>query len=759
MLNYKIKKAFICALSTCAMMTPVTLYAQQAPLTPGIENIHDNPALGPYSFVGGISADGSVVIAGNGADSFYWTEAGGMQNIIPAGFFAGGITEAKSVSADGSTIMGYGYDADGYFRSYRWTEAGGIELLDTANVWTNGSTTAGSSSDGTYISGHGYDVNGFSHAFRWSEAGGMQAIDNLNLFQNGSQSAAISADGSIIAGLGYTASYQNHAFRWTEAGGIEDIHDSSFGWDYSTATVMSSDGSVIAGYGSDATYNSLAFRWTEAGGMENIHDSSFGWVSSSATAISADGSTIVGGAHDASSMTHAFRWTEAGGMENIEDMTAGWTASVATTVSGDGSVIGGLIIGTSTGYSPFRWTSATGMQDIYELLVSAGIDMTGWSTLATNPVFVSEDGTKIVGTGVYNGNGNGWIFTLGEDGGGGLITPEELQQALAGATVPQQQAQAAMSSSFDQSLMVARNALSGYLRNTNYGSNTSAASSNLEDISPAAGGTMRRKALYAVGALGIGQNDNFSNKAVNGSTGALFGISDEAAIGVGIIGSYNREETRLGGKSRSRAGGVQLMASHESADDGLRLYGTATVAKLDVSNERRYMNGGGVDSSTGKTDGIGYGAAAKVGYEFALPGKKSMTLMPYTELDVSHVSLDGYTETGGGFPAVVGDQNSTFVASRIGAEVSAPVSAKALVRGRAAWGHRYSNGGAAVSTVAGITQSIPTDAGERDWAELGVGINWRLNEDTTLTGDISGRVGRTSEPAANMIVGVVWNWN
>ena len=747
MFKINTKKSFICFLMASAMMTPASLYAQT---TPVIHVVDDNPSQGAATATDGLSSDGSIVLGRNNQDSIIWTVAGGIRNITTPGLFAGA-TAPTGISADNSTVVGYGYDASMIFQAYRWTDATGMELLDSTNMWQNGSVAFGTSSNGSVITGYGYDASTVAHAFRWTAASGMQELDNLNLFTSGSQAAAISSDGTVIAGSGYNALGNQHAFRWTETNGIEDIHGA--GLETSTTAGMSSNGSVIAGYGYTATFDQHAFRWTAANGMQDIHDPQLGWTSTLATMVSADGSTIVGAGVGAG-IYKAFRWTEADGMENIHNNA--WSISYATSVSANGSTIAGLY---DTGV--FRWTAASGSQDIYQLLVNAGIDMSSWSKLNMTNVYLSADGTRLAGTGVYSGNTHGWLFMLDSNNNGGIITPEELQQAMAGGLAPQQQAQAAMSSSFDQSLMVARNALGGYLRSYSYGSDTSssAASSNLEDIAPAAGGTMRRKALYATGAVGIGQNDNFSSGTLNGATGALFALSDEVAAGFGVVGSYNREETYLNGKSRTRAGGLQVMAAHESLDNGLRLYGTATVAKLEVTNERHYLNGSGVDSSTGKTDGMGYGAALKAGYEFDVPGKTSMKMMPYAELDLSHVSMDGYTEMGGGFPAIVGSQSANFVASRIGAEVSAPVTAKTLVRGRAAWGHRYTNGGAAVSTIAGLTQSVPYDNGERDWAELGVGMNWRMTDSTTLTGDLSGRVGRTSEPAANLIVGVVWNWN
>ncbi len=69
-----------------------------------------------------VSADGSVVVGTNSAGAFYWTESGGMQNLKDLLISLGAdltawngiqqwtLTAATGVSADGKTIVGYGYN-------------------------------------------------------------------------------------------------------------------------------------------------------------------------------------------------------------------------------------------------------------------------------------------------------------------------------------------------------------------------------------------------------------------------------------------------------------------------------------------------------------------------------------------------------------------------------------------------------------------------------------------------------------------------
>jgi probable HAF family extracellular repeat protein len=75
----------------------------------------------------------------------------------------GDLSEAYGVSADGSVVVGYAYNAEGERRAFRWTAAGGMEDLNItyAHLLTDGSVLLGAraiSPDGRYIVGQGYNA-------------------------------------------------------------------------------------------------------------------------------------------------------------------------------------------------------------------------------------------------------------------------------------------------------------------------------------------------------------------------------------------------------------------------------------------------------------------------------------------------------------------------------------------------------------------------------------------------------------------------
>ena len=140
----------------------------------GILGLGDLPG-GIYRSVPGAgSADMSVVVglgySASGEEAFRWTESGGMVGLgdLPGGDFGSG---ASSVSGDGSIIVGFGTSTSGK-EAFVWDEANGMQVLAQVlsnqgidiSGWTLSSAT-GISADGSTIVGYGINPAGFQEAF------------------------------------------------------------------------------------------------------------------------------------------------------------------------------------------------------------------------------------------------------------------------------------------------------------------------------------------------------------------------------------------------------------------------------------------------------------------------------------------------------------------------------------------------------------------------------------------------------------------
>lgn len=331
------------------------------------------------------------------------------------GYLPGGGIEswARGASYDGSVVVGWSKNSDGFYEPFRWTAAGGLVGLGQLPGGTNGNAY-GVSADGSVIVGASA-----GKAFRWTLFGGMVSLDVLPNSPGARYHAnAVSADGQFAAG-----NVESRPGIFSEAAAwlpglvtLGDLPDGSF---YSEAKGISGDGSVVVGVSDHAGW-AEAFRWS-GGAMTGLGYLPGGAGASDANAISADGETIVGTSYSPLG-PQAFRWTSATGMVGLGDLAGGQFLSNAMAVSADGSVIVGN--GSSAfGEDAFVWDALHGMRGLRDTLTTAGVDLTGWSGL--NASGVSGDGRTIVGIGRRDGANQlvreAWIATIDEPAG---VVPE-----------------------------------------------------------------------------------------------------------------------------------------------------------------------------------------------------------------------------------------------------------------------------------------------------------------------------------------------
>lgn len=707
---------------------------------------------GMDSYVSTITDDGSIVgghalLPGNiSAHAFLW-ENGILTDL---GTLGGADSNVTALSADGSVAAGGSYTAISEYHAFRW-ESG--VMTDLGTLGGTVSYARYISSDGSVIGGDSFMVGDLeTHAYRWT--GGVMT-DLGTLGGTNSNLKFMSTDGSVLAGDSWTVGdVEKHAFRWT--GGVMTDLGVLPGGSETYVLAMTPDGSVLAGSGNSASATLTGWQWKN-GVMTDI--GTLGGSYTYVYDISDDGNVIVGDSEvSGGASIFGFVWNN-GVMTSLGSFS-GVGNSLARVVTPDGQYVAGHA-DTVTDTHAFRWSQATGLQDLNVLLADAGGSLGNFDFLGTVTA-ISDDGNILLGEGSVAGNSVPFIFSM-LGGNPALSTPEEIARGLTAIAAPSQQAQSAIAAHSGQSLMVARNAISSYLSAPKIRQRAYLIPSSPEQVEPAAGPSMYvppheyNYAAYAVGSFGVGQGDNnFDNTVISGNTGMLFKLADDLAVGLGVIGSRDEQETYLGGDARTSATGGTFMLSSEP-EFGMRFYATGTIASLDISMDRHYRNGGSVDSSEGETDGMAYGAAARFGYAFETG--ESTSLMPYGEVEWSRVTLDGYTERGGAFAASVDDQKDNTVITRLGAELSFNAAEDLTLRTRAAWGHDHSNEGDGIeASINPLSLSVPNGAGDRNWAEGGVTALWESSERTTFSADLGGRTGETAAPALNLTVGVTYKF-
>ena len=642
---------------------------------------------------------------------------------------------ASGISGNGSTVAGYYTNADGRPEAYYWTAAGGMQSIGFLPGAYNNSITTGISTDGTTIVGYSSINGGLNFAYRWTQAGGMQAIGLApNSYSN--MAMGVNADGSVVVGYSSTYSNTHEAFRWTEAGGTQGLGFlAGAAANYSYAQAVSGDGLVVVGYATNSTYNTEAFRWTQTDGMQGL--GTLNGYSSNASATNMDGSVIIG-----SSGSQAFRWTQAGGMQGL-GFTAGDNFSSATAMSADSSVIVGNGYDSNLVARAFRWTESTGMVSLQQVLADRNVDVSQWRLQSASGV--SGNGNIVVGNGTYNGTQTAYIANVAT---GGVTTPQDLGASLNTVVQSTQQASMVATQFLPQNIFVAQ-----HIQQISTPVHVSGGSpAAFSDLSPAAGDFVASPlSVFMMGSYGTGQNNNSGSNQLNGTAGVNLKVSPELNVGLGVVGSGARNDLAFGGKSKLDALGGMALASYEPKDTPLRVYGTAYVAHVNVDTTRGYLNGGGMDYSQGETEGVSYGTAVRVGWE---KRAGNTTVMPYVEGRYSKTNLDAYNETGGAFATNYSEQDNESITTRVGVELTHPLTDRTQVLFRPAWGHRISGNGAAFdANTGGLTQTLQGNAGDRDWAEATVGAAWQATDRLSLSTELTGRTGNTSESQATLMVG------
>lgn len=219
-----------------------------------------------YSEAHGITADGEMVVGFMGTppaafQAFIWNSAEGLKDIPEVA----DPSTARDISSDGRYIVGMAtFSVNGSNKqfAYRYdTLTGKVENL--GSLGGNGSEGLAVSDDGSTVVGWSYNATGKVNAFRWKEGEGIQGLGTLG--GESSFAEAVSADGNIVVGWSETKNFRFspvHPFRWTPNEGIRDMNEVfasvlQEGSELIDAKGISPDGRYIIGTGYHVTPTSV----------------------------------------------------------------------------------------------------------------------------------------------------------------------------------------------------------------------------------------------------------------------------------------------------------------------------------------------------------------------------------------------------------------------------------------------------------------------------------------------------------------------
>lgn len=265
------------------------------------------------------SADGSVVVGlsiiGMGSMAVSWTGVNptALDTINEYMF-----SEATAVSANGGTIVGWGFSNNNFIEEAFLYQNGTLTNFGvTFGGPLNASKAVGVSADGSVIVGtraNNFVNPGAMEGFIRT-SGGLTSVDAPTAIaafgSNGltmTQLTGVSGDGAVVIGFASSGLNSNpagneQAFKYTRAGATYQALGTLSGGNWSIARAVNGDGSVIVGQGDNAAGNYEAFVH-QNGTMTGLGTLEAGG-SSNATGVSADGTVIVGYA-SVGANTHAF---------------------------------------------------------------------------------------------------------------------------------------------------------------------------------------------------------------------------------------------------------------------------------------------------------------------------------------------------------------------------------------------------------------------------------------------------------------------
>ncbi|WP_323013331.1 autotransporter domain-containing protein [Devosia sp.] len=641
-----------------------------------------NIIIGDDDYIG-ISGDGRVVVGhsldGNGQDvsRVYWPEQmltlpgrGGTQNY------------ARAINRAGNVIVGEGNDANNIMRAWRYVgDAMGGDFVELGTlapqIAESVSYARGVSDDGAKVVGHSI-WQGNMRAYVWVEGATGGVAGNEQMYRLG----------ELPNGNGRSA-----------------------------ARGISGNGRYVVGYSDADATASLAVRW-DIGDLGQIGVRNLGSLTgmsgmSSATAASYDGSVIVGDSADADGRNRAFRWKEGaangvqGNLEMLDMGTLGGQESWATAVTRDGVWAVGLSMNADDLELAFRWSEDTGMESVNDWLTRHGVELGGKVLKHANGI--SDDGNVIVGQ-LYEGDPQdalyqGYIARVDGQHGGGLMNVGEYQRSLFAAAGIADAGEfltwLPVNGAHHRPLMLAPS-LSG-------------------DLCAWATGDFAHHGPSATGLA----------LAEMGACADLAGGNMRIGAAAGASGSW--QDLAMGGSVRMA--GQYILSEIDWQPDGtpLLLSLTGMLGGWQANIDRAYSNGAATAMSRGQANAIGGVVRLRADWlEAAVIGKTS--LHPFASLAIGGLHVDGYSESGGPFPAVFDAQNLTHADIRMGVIAVTELSTQTRLSTTLEVAHRTGTGAAAKGHVPGLFDfSLGGGSQAQTWARAGAEIDHALSSKVSLS--------------------------
>lgn len=480
---------------------------------------------------------------------------------------------------------------------------------------------------------------------------------------NGSSSAvsALNGNGTVAVGYWRTISGER-AFIWSRnTDTATELVNGNLpvGYSESRAYAVNSAGNIVAG--SLAGNTSATFRWKESDNQYQVIQNNPHTVTSP-IGISDDGTVILARAQEFAGNA-ALRWTEANNSwENLGSLDGQSNATPAA-MNATGNVVVGSVMGDHTvvddviiiNKTAFRWQEGIGMQSVTDWLEDSGISVDRATFQPSEARNVSDDGNTVLG---YDRTGDLFIARLGR----GAIAMEQFNAGL------YQTGLAAISQITQPANMVLMGAHGSPMR-----------------------GLIGRGQQYVWSTGDWGRADTpDSNHANMGSIeiGYARGFTDSAMGKISLGRTFSRQDTDFDGRTYARGTYIMPEATFALGNTSLWTTLSAYYGFGEADIRRGYLNAGVQTHAEGKPDQRTWGLQARIDWLNAFE-RGSFALTPFAALLYTHAKVDGYTESGQGFPVKWDAQKQKSTLARLGVDATYALNESVTLLGRATAVHRF----------------------------------------------------------------------
>jgi uncharacterized protein YhjY with autotransporter beta-barrel domain len=230
----------------------------------------------------------------------------------------------------------------------------------------------------------------------------------------------------------------------------------------------------------------------------------------------------------------------------------------------------------------------------------------------------------------------------------------------------------------------------------------------------------------------IARQNNTDTRAGLAEVGVCKDI-ESARIGLGIGHAYAKQDWSFGGEAKYN--GEYLIAEAANAfANGIQPSLTAYYGRFDTTLNRNYQNGGNIDTSRGTPNATSKAVRVRVDWkDVAQLGNVSVS--PYAAYTWMRTSVDGYTETGGGFPVYFNSNSWDTNDIRIGAAGLLALHTATDLRVGAEAVHRFEgNTTGSSGQVLGLSSfAVSGQSIKQNWVRVTADVDHRINDNMLIT--------------------------